>query len=164
MMYYVRYPLSLRQVEDILHERSIDISYETIRFWWNRFGSKFAKAIRKNRAGSLSNWCWHIDEVFMKINGQILYIWCAIDHEGEVLECYVSKRRDKHSALKILRKLMKRYGKSYLIVTDKLRSYSAANFVRHRFGAAWAFEFSSSLSDNAQNVLLIPLLVETLAT
>jgi len=62
----------------------------------------------------------------VKINGQTFYLWRAIDHEGEVLECYVSKRRDKHAALKILRKLMKRYGKSHLIVTDKLRSYSAA--------------------------------------
>ncbi len=66
------------------------------------------------------------DRVFVKINGQMFYLWRAIDHEGEVLECYVSKRRDKHTALKILRKLMKKYGKSYLIVTDKLRSYSAA--------------------------------------
>ncbi len=66
------------------------------------------------------------DRVFVKINGQTFYLWRAIDHEGEVLECYVSKRRDKHTALKVLRKLMKRYGKSHLIVTDKLRSYSAA--------------------------------------
>ena len=89
VMYYVRYPLSLRQVEDILHERGIDISYETIRFWWNRFGPEFAKGIRKKRAGVQSNWCWHIDEVFVKINGQTFYLWRAIDHEGEVLECYV---------------------------------------------------------------------------
>jgi len=126
VMYYVRYPLSLRQVEDILHERGIDVCHETVRFWWNRFGPKLAKDIRKKRVDCQSNWCWHIDEVFVKISGRTFYLWRTIDHEGEVLECYVSKRRDKHTALKILRKLMKRYGKSHLIVTDKLRSYSAA--------------------------------------
>ena len=97
-----------------------------IHFWWNRFGPRFVKGIRKKWTGHQSNWCWHIDEVFVKINGQALYLWRAIDHEGEVLECYVSKRRDKHAALKVLHKLMKRNGKPHQIVTNKLRSYSAA--------------------------------------
>ena len=93
VMYYVRYPLSFRQVEDILHERGIDISHETIRFWVERFGLKFSGEIRCKRNGFHSNWRWHMDEVFVKINGELHYLWRAIDHEGEVLECYVSKRR-----------------------------------------------------------------------
>jgi len=73
-----------------------------------------------------SNWQWHLDEVFVKINGETHFLWRAVDHEGEVLETYVSKRRDRKAALKFLRKLMKRYGSPNVIVTDKLRSYSAA--------------------------------------
>ena len=71
-MYYIRYPLSFRQVEDILHERGIDICHETVRFWVNRFGAKFAKEIRKKRLGRHSNWQWYFDEVFVKINSEIL--------------------------------------------------------------------------------------------
>ena len=87
VMYYIRYPLSFRQVEDILHERGVDICHEIVRFWVERFGSKFAGEIRKNRAGQHSNWQWHLDEVFVKINGERFYLWRAVDHEGEVLEC-----------------------------------------------------------------------------
>ena len=72
VMYYIRYPLSFRQVEDILHERGIDICHETVRFWVNRFGAKFAKEIRKKRLGRHSNWQWYFDEVFVKINSEIL--------------------------------------------------------------------------------------------
>lgn len=87
-MMYIRYPLSLRQVEDILFERGIDICHETIRFWWNRFGPVFAAEIRKRRKYhcSYSNWRWHLDEVFVRINGETQYLWRAVDHEGEVLE------------------------------------------------------------------------------
>jgi putative transposase len=126
VMYYVRYPLSLRQVEDILHERGIDVSYETVRCWVERFGLEFAGEIRRKRKGSQSNWRWHIDEVFVKINGELHYLWRAIDHEGEVLECFVSKRRNKAAALKFLKKTMKKHGTPNKIVTDKLRSYGAA--------------------------------------
>ena len=129
VMMYVRFPLSLRNVEDLLHERGIDISHETIRFWWNRFGPLFASEIRKRRVQKLqsySNWQWHLDEVFVKINGETHYLWRAVDHEGEVLETYVTKRRDRKAALKFLRKIMKRYGPPHIIVTDKLRSYGAA--------------------------------------
>ena len=90
-MYYVRYPLSFRQVEDILHERGIDICHETVRFWVGRFGSKFAREIRKIRAGHHSNWQWHLDEVFVKINSERFYLWRAVDHEGKVLECCVTR-------------------------------------------------------------------------
>ncbi len=75
---------------------------------------------------SHSNWQWHLDEVFVKINGETRYLWRAVDHEGEVLESYVTKRRDRKAALKFLRKIMKRHGKVEMLVTDKLRSYGAA--------------------------------------
>ncbi|CUH65120.1 Integrase core domain protein [Thalassovita autumnalis] len=126
---YVRFPLSLRNVEDLLHERGIDVSHETIRFWWNRFGPLFASEIRKRRVYQMrshSNWRWHLDEVFVKINGEQHYLWRAVDHEGEVLESYVTKRRDRAAAYKFLRKAMKRYGHPEVVVTDKLRSYGAA--------------------------------------
>ena len=129
VMLYVRFPLSLRNVEDLLHERGIDVSHEAIRFWWNRFGPMFASEIRKRRVQQLraySNWQWHLDEVFVKINGETHYLWRAVDHEGEVLETYVTKRRNRKAALKFFRKLMKRYGSPKVIVTDRLRSYGAA--------------------------------------
>ena len=129
VMLYVRFPLSLRNVEDLLHERGIEISHETVRFWWNRFCPMFAAEIRRkriNRMRSYSNWQWYLDEVFVKINGEMHYLWRAVDHEGEVLETYVTKRRDRNAALKFLRKLMKRYGSPKVIVTDRLRSYGAA--------------------------------------
>ncbi|CUH49247.1 IS6 family transposase [Ruegeria atlantica] len=129
VMMYVRFPLSLRNVEDLLHERGIEISHETVRYWWNRFGPIFAAEIRRNRVNrmrSYSNWQWHLDEVFVKINGETHYLWRAVDHEGEVLESYVTKRRDRKAALKFLRKAMKRYGSPHVVVTDKLRSYGAA--------------------------------------
>ena len=125
-MYYVRYPLSFRQVEDILHERGIDICHETVRFWVDRFGAKFAKEIRKKRAGQHSNWQWHLDEVFVKINGERFYLWRAVDHEGEVLECYVTRWRNKAAAKKFLIKAMRKHGLPKVIITDKLGSYGAA--------------------------------------
>ena len=87
VMMYIRYPLSLRQVEDLLFERGIDICHETVRFWWNRFGPMFAAEIRKRRVHhrSYSPWRWHLDEVFVRINGETHYLWRAVDHEGEAL-------------------------------------------------------------------------------
>ena len=129
VMMYVRFPLSLRNVEDLLHERGINVSHETIRFWWNRFGPIFAAEIRRHRISRLraySNWQWHLDEVFVKINGETHYLWRAVDHEGEVLESFVTKRRDRKAALKFLKKTMKRYGNPEVIVTDRLKSYGAA--------------------------------------
>jgi putative transposase len=129
VMMYVRYPLSLRNVEDLLHERGIDVSHETVRFWRNRFGPMFAAEIRRKRVQKLrafSNWKWHLDEVFVKINGETHYLWRAVDHEGEVLESYVTKRRDRKAALKFLRKSMKRHGRPEVLVTDKFRSYGAS--------------------------------------
>ncbi|MCH7476779.1 MAG: IS6 family transposase [SAR324 cluster bacterium] len=129
VMMYIRFPLSLRQVEDLLHERGIDICHETVRAWWNRFGPMFAAEIRKKRSSSMRahiQWRWHLDEVFVRINGETHYLWRAVDHEGEVLEAFVTKRRDRNAALRFLRKAMKRYGRPLAIVTDRLRSYRAA--------------------------------------
>ena len=127
-MMYIRYPLSLRQVEDLLFERGIDICHETVRFWWNRFGPMFAAEIRKRRIydRSFSSWRWHLDEVFVRINGEMHYLWRAVDHEGEVLEVFVTKCRDRKAALAFIKRAMKRYGRPKVIVTDRLRSYRAA--------------------------------------
>lgn len=128
VMLYVRFPLSLRNVGDLLHERGIDVSHETVRFWWRRFGPMFASEIRPRRIEGMqsSRWRWHLDEMFVKINGEQHYLWRAVDHEGEVLESFVTKRRDRKAALKFLRKAMRRHGRPESVVTDKLRSYGAA--------------------------------------
>ena len=129
VMMYVRYPLSLRNVEDLLAERGIDICHETVRLWWNRFGPIFAAEIRKKRVSQMrecTHWRWHLDEVYVKINGEMHYLWRAVDHEGEVLEAFVTKQRNKAAALTFMKKLMKRHGCAKVITTDGLRSYTAA--------------------------------------
>ena len=128
VLMYIRFPLSLRNVEDLLHERGIDICHETVRYWWNKFGPLFAAEIRKRRIARLtySLWRWHVDEAFVRINGETHYLWRAVDHEGEVIEAYVTKTRDKEAALRFLKKAMKRYGRPDAIVTDRLPSYRAA--------------------------------------
>ena len=128
-MMYVRYPLSLRNVEDLLHERGIDITHETVRYWWNRFGQIFSAEIRRNRVQAMRAFRhrrWHLDEVLVKINGMRHYLWRAVDHEGEVLESYVTKTRDRNAALKFLRKSLRRHGPPETIVTNGLASYGAA--------------------------------------
>ncbi len=127
--YYIRYPLSLRQVEDLLFERGIDICHETVRFWWNRFSPMFAAEIRKRRIHqhrSYSQWRCHLNEVFVRIIGERHYLWRAVDHEGEVIEVSASERRDCKAALKFLKRTMKRYGGPRSTVTDRLRSYRSA--------------------------------------
>ncbi len=128
VMMYIRYPLSLWQVEDLLFERGIDICHESVRFWWNSFGPMFAAEIRRRRVDrqSYSRWRWHLDEVFVKINGATHYLWRAVDHEGEVLEVFATKRRDRRAALKFLKRTMKRHGRPRSVVTDRLPSYGAA--------------------------------------
>lgn len=129
VMMYVRFPLSLRHVEDILHERRIDISDETMRAWWNRFRLMFAAEIRKKRVAGHRNWVqWrrHLDEVFVLISGETYYLWRAVDHGGEVLEAFGTKKRDRKAALRFLRKVLKRYDRLETIMTDKFRSYRAA--------------------------------------
>ena len=150
VMLYVRFPLSLRNVEDLLHERGIDVSHETVRFWWHRFGPMFAAEIRKRRVEGMrsSSWRWHIDEVFVKINGERHYLWRTVDHEGEVLESYVTKKRHKKFALKFLKKSMKRHGRPHVLVTDKLRSYGAA---MKDIGNAQRQETGRWLNNRAEN-------------
>ena len=129
VLMYVKYPLSLRNVEDLLAERGIDICHETVRLWWNRFGPMFAAEIRRKRVDHMrayTHWRWHLDEVYVKINGEMHYLWRAVDHEGEVLESFVTKTRDKAAALNFIKKAMKRHGRPKAIVTDGLRSYRAA--------------------------------------
>ena len=129
VMMYVKYPLSLRNVEDLLAERGIDICHETVRFWWNRFGPMFAGEIRRKRVQHMrayTHWRWHLDEVYVKINGEMRYLWRAVDHEGEVLESFATKERDKAAALTFMKKLMKRHGQARKITTDGLKSYKAA--------------------------------------
>ena len=109
VMMYVRFPRLLRNVEGLLHQRGIDVSHETIRFCWNRFGPVFAAEIRRKRIDrmrALSNWRRHADELFAKTNGKRHDLWRAIDHEGEILEAVVTKRRNKKDALKFFGKLM----------------------------------------------------------
>ncbi len=98
VMLYVRFPLSLRNVEDLLFERGYDLCHETVRLWWNRFGPLFASEIRRRRAHHVRgfrHWRWHLDEMYVKLNGEMVYLWRAVDHEGEILESFVTKTRDK---------------------------------------------------------------------
>ena len=128
-MMYVRFPLSLRNVEDLLFERGIDICHETVRLWWNRFGPLFARDVRRQRVSRMRgfrHWRWHLDEMYVKLNGEMVYLWRAVDHEGEILESYVTRTRDKGAALAFMKKALKRHGSPAAIVTDGLRSYKAA--------------------------------------
>ena len=129
VLMYIRFPLSLRNVEDLLFERGIDLCHETVRHWWNRFGPMFAADIKRQRMNHMrafTHWKWHLDEVFVKINGERHYLWRAVDHEGEILESFVTKKRDKSAALAFMRKALKYHGRPEKIVTDGLRSYPAA--------------------------------------
>ena len=122
---YFKFTLSLRDVEEFLAERGIDVSYETVRCWAEKFGGAIAANIRRSRPrpGSI----WHLDEMVVRINGKRIFMWRAVDDEGEVLDVLVQKRRNKRAALKLLRKLLKKQG--YVpdrFVTDGLLSYGAA--------------------------------------
>ena len=114
---YVRFPLSLRNVEDLLFERGIDLCHETVRLWWNRFAADIRRQ-RVSRMRGFRHWRWHLDEVFVKINGELHYLWRAVDHEGEVLESYVTKKQDKSAALRFMKKVLKRHSKAEAVVSD----------------------------------------------
>jgi putative transposase len=149
VMLYVRFPLSLRNVEDLLFERGIDVCHETVRLWWNRFGPLFAADIRRQRINRMRGFRrWHVDEVYVKINGEMQYLWRAVDHEGEILESYVTKKRDKSEALRFLKKALKRHGKAQTIVTDGLRSYPAA---MRELGNGACREVGRYLNNRAEN-------------
>ena len=122
---YLRFTLSFRDVVDLLAERGIIVSYETMRRWVNHFGPKIAADLRKRRPRPHTT--WHLDEVYLKIDGRLVYLWRAVAAEGEVLDVLVQTRRNKHAALKLMRKLLKKYGLiPDKMVTDDLRSYGAA--------------------------------------
>ena len=151
VMMYVRFPLSLRNVEDLFAERGIDICHETIRFWWNRFGPMFASDIRRQRASRMKgfrHWRWHLDEMFVKVGGETHHLWRAVDHEGEVLETYVTKKRDKKAALKFLRKALRLHGQAEKIVTDGLKSYPSA---MRELGNEHRREMGRWLNNRAEN-------------
>jgi len=142
VMMYIRFPLLLRHVEDLLHERGIDICHETVRVLWNRFGPMFSAEIRMKRSASMRahiQWRCHLEEVFVRINGAAYYLWRAVDDEGPVFEAFVTKKRDRKAAPGFLRRAMKRYDRPEVVVTDPPRSYRAAmreigNEARHETG------------------------------
>ena len=122
---YFRFTVSFRDVEELLAQRGIEVSYETIRCWTLKFGPLIAANLRRRRAPPTGR--WHLDEMVVKIGGRRMFLWRAVDDEGEVLDMLVHRRRNKHAALKLLRKLLKRQGvHPETIITDKLASYRAA--------------------------------------
>ena len=122
---YLRFTLSYRDVEDLLAERGLDVSYELVRRWVLKFGPLFARELRRRRHRPTSR--WHIDEMAVLIGGKQFWLWRAVDDEGEVLDLLVQRRRDKNAAVKLMRKLLKKQGFAPdVLVTDKLRSYGAA--------------------------------------
>jgi putative transposase len=122
---YMRFTLSYRDVEDLLAERGLDISYETVRRWVLKFGPLFARELRHRRPRPTAR--WHLDEMAVMIAGRRFWLWRAVDDEGEVLDLLVQRRRDKAAAVKLMRKLLKKQGFApEVLVTDKLRSYGAA--------------------------------------
>src|ERR1700737_239023 len=104
---YLRFTLSFRDVEDLLAERGIAISYETVRRWVNHFGPIIAAQLRKRRPKPHAT--WHLDEVYLKIDGRMVYLWRAVDAEGEVLDVLVQSKRNKPAAVKLMRKLLRKY-------------------------------------------------------
>jgi putative transposase len=122
---YLRFTLSFRDIEDLLAERGILVSHETVRRWVLHFGSRYARQLRKQR------WrpgrTWHLDEVFVSVRGRSMYLWRAVDQEGEILDVLVQPKRDKRAALRLMRKLLKKHGLApATVVTDRLPSYGAA--------------------------------------
>jgi putative transposase len=144
---YVRFTLSFRDVEDLLAERGIAVSYETVRHWVNHFGPKIAADLRKRRPKPHTT--WHLDEVYLKIDGRLVYLWRAVDAEGEVLDVLVQARRNKRAALKLMRKLLKKYAfVPDKLVTDDLRSYGAA---AHDLGISNRHERGRWRNNRAEN-------------
>ena len=149
VMMYVRYPLSLRNVEDLLAERGIDIR----RSGFGGAGLARCSPPRSARSGSrrctgYPQWRWHLDEVFVKVNGKLCYLWRAVDHEGEVLDRVVTAKRDKAAAVKFLKRIMKKYGRPRKITTDGLRAYSAA---MREVGNGDRQEVGRGLNNRAEN-------------
>ena len=144
---YCRFTLSFRDVEDLLAERGLDVSYETVRRWVLKFGHSYARRLR--RFGPRPDDRWHLDEMFVKIRGKQMYLWRAVDAEGEVLDFLIQSKRNKAAALKLMRKLLKKQGVSpTAIVTDKLPSYGAALRV---LGLSHRHEMGGRKNNRAEN-------------
>lgn len=144
---YFRFTLSFRDVEDLLAERGLDIYYESIRYWVLKFGAEYARKINCRRPRP--NCRWHLDEVFVSINGKRVYLWRTVDDEGEVLEVLVQSRRNKAAALKLMRKLLKKQGFApSTIVTDKLPYYGAA---LRDLGLSQCHDFGGRKNNRAEN-------------
>src|ERR1700704_4261897 len=122
---FFRFSLSFRDVEEMMASRGVSLTYETVREWSLKFGQTYANCLRHRSPKPGDR--WHLDEVFLKINGRIHYLWRAVDQDGDVLDIMVQSKRNKKAAKKFFRKLLKglRYAPR-VIITDKLRSYSAA--------------------------------------
>ena len=144
---YFRFTLSFRDVEDLLAERGIMVSYETVRRWVNHFGPMIAADLRKRRPKPYTT--WHLDEVYLKISGRMVYLWRAVDAEGQVLDVLVQSKRNKHAALKLMRKLLKKCGfVPDRLITDDLRSYGAA---AHDLGISSRHERGRWKNNRAEN-------------
>ena len=122
---YFRFTLSLRDVEEMLAQRGIDVSYETIRCWTIKFGPQFARALRKRRPAPSPR--WHLDEIVCNVRGRRMYLWRAVDDEGEVLDLVMQRQRDTQAALKLLERLLRNQPVAPVaVVTDRLKSYGSA--------------------------------------
>jgi putative transposase len=143
---YYRFPLSLRMVEEMLAARGIELMYETVRCWATKFGPAIARRIRSTAPGRGDK--WHLDEVVVTINGRKHWLWRTVDQHGAVLDVLVQSRRDKAATKRLMRKLLKRHGCPRVIVTDKLRSYAAAN---NELGLNVAHRQHKGLNNRAEN-------------
>jgi transposase-like protein len=144
---YLRFSLSYREVEDLLAERGVDVSYETIRRWVTKFGPLFARELRRRRLRPTGR--WHIDEMVVTIAGERFWLWRAVDSEGEVLEVLVQSRRNSAAAVRLMRKLLRKQGFApEAIVTDKLRSYGAAIW---KLGLSASHEQGQRQNNRAEN-------------
>ena len=114
---YLRFTLSYRDVEELLAERGLEVSYETVRRWVLKFGPGIARKLRRCRPRPSDR--WHLDEMVVRIAGKRMYLWRAVDHEGEVLDMLVQRRRDKWAALRLMRKLLKKQGFHAQITNDR---------------------------------------------
>ena len=144
---YLRFTLSFRDVEDLLAERGLDVSYETIRRWVLKFGPIFARELRRRRERPSS--MWHLDEMVIRIGGERFWLWRAVDHEGEILDMLVQRRRDTKAALRLMRKLIRKQGFApEVMVTDKLASYGSA---RRSLGLCGRHEQGLRANNRAEN-------------
>jgi transposase-like protein len=144
---YLSFSLSYRDVEELLAERGVEISYETVRRWVLKFGPVIARRLRRRRPRPSDR--WHLDEMVVRIAGKRMYLWRAVDHEGEVLDMLVQRRRDSRAALRLMRKLLKKQGFApKLLVTDKLRSYALAF---RRLGLSCPHEQGLRKNNRAEN-------------